>query len=715
MKNKKLLVLAAFALVLTGCGNKNNNTSTPDSSSANPTSVATSDATTSDVSTSLNNLDSSISSSVVQGTCGKLTSKMIEEIGNASITVDGVLTDYYIDGTLNETVETEYNMKVEMADGAWKGSYWQDEKNIISENFRRGEIVSDGKSEGAGLNKVYINKNNVVDHMLQKTFDGYPLFWSNQHYWNHLSQLNINKFEKDDDINGYSYRIDPASQTDYSEDQYLMAYLGQSLTSLLSTSDGLIDTLYVYCDDEHITKMEMFTEVAVLSTDADGKPVDQSFTKVELTFSDIGTTTPADPAPYTAGINNDKLANALSKMKGVKNFTFQAVNNTTYAPSTDEGDYELESASSSAVRQRKHNKVSNTLTSSGTVGRVGKVTEDAILFADTGKYTASLDDRLYHTEYSGLKQNADNTYDEFAYSSAADALVGTAKFNGNIFDKMPSFDLAPEIFEFNGGTYDKNGNQKLDFVLRDSSIAQDVAMQISADTNAKNATSSMSRKVTVSITIDSTSGEANLVSTSFPYSISSGVYLGYVSTNFYDVGTTVLDADLFDGYQPRVVKESWSEYTDVNYYPTSSNQVWEKKSADKILEIMYGDEAKNFVTPKEIVSIFGDVISGPWHETSDKKNDAGEVIRSFPCFSFNLQSVKLDNDNRITDWTDLMDKMNTVLSAKGYAKSEANSIDSINRKFCTFINGNIEIVFENIGYKTIYVSCYVTGDWLLNR
>lgn len=712
MKNKKLLVLAAFALVLTGCGNKNKDTSIPDSSSTNPTSDTTSSAT-SNTTTSLNDLDSSSPISVVPGKCGTLTSAMIEEIGNASITVDGVLTDYYIDGTLNETVETPYNMKVEMADGAWRGSYWQIEKNVISENYRRGEVVSDGKNQGAGLNKVYINKNNKVDHMLQKTYDGYPLFWSNQHYWNHLSQLNINKFEKDDDINGYSYRIDPAGQDDYSADQYLMTYLGQSLTSLLSPSDGLIDTLYVYCDDEHITKMEMFTEVAVLSTDADGKPVDQSYTKVELTFSNIGSTTPADPEPYTAGINNDKLADALSKMKGVKNFSFQAVNNTTYAPSTDEGDYTIESATNPGVSQRKHNKVANTLTSTGTVGRVGKVTEDAILYADTGKYSAGMDDRLYHTEYSGLKQNADNTYDVFEYSTVASALVGTGKFNGNIFDKMPAFDLAPEIFEFNGGTYDIDGNQKLDFVLRDSSISQDVAMQISADTNAKNATSSMNRKVTVSITVDSKSGEANLVSTSFPYSISSGVYLGYVATNFYDVGTTVLDADLFDGYQPRVVKENWSEYTNVNYYPTSSNQVWEVKSADQILDIMYGDEAKNFVTPKEIVSVFGDVISGPWHETADKKNDAGEVIKSYPCFSFNLQSVKLDNDNRITDWTDLMDKMNTVLSAKGYAKSEANSIDSINRKFCTFINGNIEIVFENIGYKTIYVSCYVTGDWLL--
>ena len=723
MKNKKLLVLAVLTMALSGCGHKDNKPSSNSSSSASSASESTSQASSgssqnsssegSSESSSLINLDSSNSTPVVQGTCGTLTSAMIEEIANPSITVNGVLTDYYIDAELGQIVETGYNMKVEMSDGAWRGSYWQDPKNVISENYRRGEIVSDGEFEGAGLNKVFINKNNEVDHSLEKTFDGYPLFWANQHYWNHLGQLNINKFEKDEDMDAYSYRIDEASQTDYSQDQYLMAYLGQSLTSLLAPSDGLITDFYVYCNDEHITKIEMYTETAVLDTDEDGKPVKTSYSKVDLTFENIGTTVTPEPEPYKAGIKNDLLAKALTKMKVVKNFTFQAVDNTTSAPSTDAGDYEIESANNSAVRQRKHNKVGNTLTSTGTVGRVGKVTEDAILFADTGKYSASLDDRLYHTEYSGLKQNDDNTYDVFGYSTSAGAMVGTAKMNGNIFDKMPAFDLAPEIFEFNGGGYDKNGVETLNFSLIDSSISQDVAMQISADTNAKNATSSMDRKVTLTIKVDG--DDVNLVATSFPYSVSSGVYLGYVTTQISDVGTTVLDADLFDGYQPRVVKESWSEYTDVNYYPTSSNQTWEKKTASEIIEIMYGDEASNFITPKDIVAVFGDVISGPWHETNDRKNDAGEVIKSYPCFSFNLQSTELDNQNRITNWTELMDQMNAVLSAKGYTKSAPNSMDEINRKFCTFINGGIEIVFENIGYKTVYVSCYVTGDWLLNR
>lgn len=706
MKSKKLWVLALSALLLTGCGGTKN----PSSSETNSVD-----------SSSFNNLDNSSSNSVIHGQVGKLTSAMIETIANASITVNGVLTDYYIDGTEGTIDETEYNMKVEMSEGAWCGSYWIDEKNVTVDNYRKGEVVNDGTNEGSGLAKVYIDKDNQVAQKVETLYDGTPLFWANQHLWNHLGQLDVNKFEIDEDNACYSYRIDPASTTDYSEDQYLMAYLGQSLTPLLSGDDGLIDTLYVYCDDTQITKMEMMTEVTVLSTDEEGNPIDQSYSKVELTFTDIGTTVAPDPTPYSGGLYSEELSLALGKMKNLKNYTFQAVETTTSAPSGDSGDYELESTAgtTASLQSRKHNKVTNGTASTGTIGRVGKVTEDAILYADTGKYSYGLDDKLYWTKYSGMKQNDDGTYDEFEYQSNSGSLVGTKKLPGSIFDKMPNFDFSPDVFVFDGGTFDKDGNMLFNFALRDAAIAQDVAPLLSAHTNAKSATSSVTRKVTltVSISTDPMTGEkdATIVSTSFPYSLVVGTYLGYVTTTFTDVGTTVLDEDLFDGYIPRTVEQSWSEYTDVTYYPTSSNQVYETKAASEILEGMYGEQAANFITPQDIVSVFGDYISGPWHETNDRTDSDGNVTGSYQCFSFNLQSTELDSNNRITNWTDLMDRMNAVLSAKGYAISPSNTIDTLNHKYCTFINGDIEIVFENIGYKTIYVDCYVTGDWTLNR
>mgnify|MGYP000015307509 FL=1 len=713
MKSKKLWVLALSALMLTACGGTKDPSSSSEVSSGGTDSVDSS---------SFNNLDSSSSSSVIQGQVGTLTSAMIETIANASITVDGLLTDYYIDGTEGTTTETNYNMKVEMSEGAWRGSYWVDEKNVTVDNYRKGDIVNDGTNEGSGLAKVYIDKDNQVAQKVETLYDGTPLFWANQHLWNHLGQLDVNKFEIDEENQCYSYRIDPASTTDYSQDQYLMAYLGQSLTPLLSGDDGLIDTLYVYCNDTEITKMELMTEVTVLSTDEDGNPIDQSYSKVELTFSGIGTTVTPDPTPYSGGLYSEELSLALNKMKNLTNYTFRAVETTTSAPSGDSGDYEIESTSgtsAASLRSRKHNKVTNGTASTGTIGRVGKVTEDAILYADTGKYSYGLDDKLYWTKYSGLKQNDDGTYDEFEYQATAGTLVGTKKLPGSIFDKMPSFDFSSDVFVFDGGSFDKEGNMLFNFALRDSAIAQDVAPLISAHGNAKSATSSVTSKVTltVSITTDPTTGakDATIVSTSFPYSLVAGTYLGYVTTEFSDVGTTVLDEDLFDGYIPRTVEQSWSEYTDVTYYPTSSNQVFEKKAASEILEGMYGDQAANFITPADIVSVFGDYIAGPWHETNDRTDSDGNVTGSYQCFSFNLQSTELDSNNRITNWTDLMDRLNTVLSAKGYTISPSNTMDSPNQKYCTFINGDIEIVFENIGYKTIYVECYVTGDWTLNR
>ena len=36
---------------------------------------------------------------------------------------------------------------------------------------------------------------------------------------------------------------------------------------------------------------------------------------------------------------------------------------------------------------------------------LGYVTEDAILYEDTGKYSYAMDENLYYIEYSGLKQN----------------------------------------------------------------------------------------------------------------------------------------------------------------------------------------------------------------------------------------------------------------------------------------------------------------------
>lgn len=728
MKAKKLLVLSAVAILLVGCNTGNSSsqtssegtTSSDTTSSVAPSTNSSSSSESQQSSVSLPNIDSSGSNSVVQGQVGNLTSAMIEAISNPSITVNGKLTDWYVDGDTNTTDTTEYFSEVKMSDGAWSGSYWiqpaEGEKaNVTTDAYKKGAVLNDGSVEGSALERVYINKNNVATSEPETLYDGTPVFWANNHLWNHLGELNVNKFNVDSTNSYYEYSIDPASSTDFSADQYLMTYIGVSLSPLFSGNDGVVDTLNVYCDDNAITKIEMYTTPTVISTDENGNPVDQSWVQLEFTFEEIGTTTAGEPTPYEAGIHNDKLAAALTKMKGIKNYTFSAKDTTTGAPSVDGGDYSIESTGSTPsvkAQNRGVRKVANYRNNTGTVGRVGYVTEDAILYEDTGKYSYAMDENLYYIEYSGLKQKANNKFDEFEYDSTAGALVGKREYNGNIFDKQPSFDFAPEVFEFDGGSMDKNGNFLYKFSLRDSTIAYQIAPEVSSHENADDASSSVASKFTIMV-----DDKGNFISTSYPYDLVSGTYLGIITTTYSNIGTTTLPADTFDGYVERQVATSWDSFADMDYYETGSTASRVTKSVTEVINAMYGEDASKFITPKDITDVFGDVISGPWHDKNQKYDANREAIEGeyYDEFSFNLQSRNLDKNNRITDWEDLMAKMNTVLSAKGYTRSPANCMNTLNTKYETFVNGNIMIVFDNIGYKTIYVSCYVTGNWTLNR
>ena len=166
-------------------------------------------------------------------------------------------------------------------------------------------------------------------------------------------------------------------------------------------------------------------------------------------------------------------------MQNAKNYTFRAADTQTSAPSGDSGDYELSATSFAAKGALVSLAVKDFVSSVGTVGCYGLVTEDAILFANTGKYSYSMDGNDYFTNYSGYKQNTDGTYDEFKYNSTLGALEGTKKVNGNIFDVMPKFDLSPNIFIFETSSI-KNGVTTYTFRLNETAIARDVAKELSA-------------------------------------------------------------------------------------------------------------------------------------------------------------------------------------------------------------------------------------------
>ena len=356
--------------------------------------------------TATSNVDSSavasktivVEAPVIEGQVGELTSAMLQHIGSANITVTGTLTDYYTDfnQSANNSVQ-QYDMKVMMSEGYWYGEWTikGNAKSKVVDVYKKGEI--DGLKDSYGnvghaLTRLYIDKNNQVAEGVVKDYMSMPALWESQHLYNHLENLNINKFEYDAINEVYAYKIDQNSI----DDLYLMTYLSYCLTPLLS--DTLME-IYFVVENGEITKLIGQTEVLYQGSDTREEADAMSYTVIELVFSDVNSTVVPLPEAYEAPQHADVLQAAIEKMANLKNYTYQLTDTTTYAPVTDSGDYEIESVSNNPAQKmlkNKLNKVANYKSSVGTVGSYGQVTEDAILIATTGKYSYALDDKLYH-------------------------------------------------------------------------------------------------------------------------------------------------------------------------------------------------------------------------------------------------------------------------------------------------------------------------------
>ena len=136
-----------------------------------------------------------IKAPIVEGQVGELTSDMLKEIGNQSITVTGVLTDYYRDFKNSANNSTNaYDMVVKMNDGVWYGE-WNHQlavDNKMVDYYRRSE--KDGYRDSYGnvghaLERLYINKNNELASAIEKNYNSFPVLWEQQHLWNHLANL----------------------------------------------------------------------------------------------------------------------------------------------------------------------------------------------------------------------------------------------------------------------------------------------------------------------------------------------------------------------------------------------------------------------------------------------------------------------------------------------------------------------------------------------
>ena len=654
---------------------------------------------------------------IVEGQVGELTSEMLTTVGNASITVTGMLTDYYTDFAIaaNNSVQ-QYQMKVLMSEGYWYGE-WNikgNTRNKMVDVYCKGE--QDGLKDsygrtGHGLTRLYINKNNEVTGSVVKDYMSFPSLWEEQHLWNHLASLNINKFTYDAENEVYAYNIDPNNM----DDLYLMTYLSYCLTPLLE--DTLMQ-IYLKVENGQITKLIGQTEVLYYGADTQEEADAMSYTVIELEFSEIGTTVVPLPEVYEAPQHVDALAAALEKMKSLRNYTYRTTDVTTYAPVTDSGEYDVEimsnTASTSKLLKNKKGKVYNNVSSVGTVGSFGQVTEDAILIATTGKYDYSLDDKLYHTEYSGYKQVDDDHYDYFEFEYDNMALTGMRRYEGNLFDIMPSFDFSPNIFKYNGSTINDYGKEVYTFVLRATDVTRDVAMEISSYSYADDA--SKDAQNTLTIVVDE---DGNLISTVFPYSLVQGTYMGYCNTVYSNFGTTVLEEDTFDDYVPRKVMNSWSEYTTKYYSPNFSTATSREENSQVVIDAIYGESAKDLPAPSLFLDVFGDSISGPFYDWKEKDVDADGNPIYTDWMSINTKSDQYDENQRITNYEEIIEELTEALLAEGFSVSLANTdmtggeSGQASRYIC-YIKGDIQIVVQNIHTKYFYIYFYKTGDWTLN-
>lgn len=664
-----------------------------------------------------NSVNITVEPQVISGQVGELTTAMFTELGNAAITVTGEVTDVY-DDLKNDSndVQQKYDYKVMMSDGAWYGEWnRKDSKDKEISNYRRSTDTVEG-SDSHTFNQVYIDKDNKIAQKPVTDYNSVPAIWENQHMWNHLGQMGndiVNQWEYDAENNVYMYLFDNNSE----DDLYFRTYLAFSLTPMLGNSDTL-ESIALTVENGKIVKMQASTSLIYQGGDKEGSSENAtslSYTLLTAEFSGVSDTAVPDPKPYERDFNGDKLAAAIEKMQGVTNYTFHAVEKMTSAPSYDDGDYSEYSVSLFRTS------ASNYKSATGTEGVLGQITEDAILLASTGKYSYSMDNNIYHTEYSGYKKIDDETYDYFEYSADLGALQGKAQYKGSIADILPKFEFSADVFEYAGATPEKVDGEWVNFhtfVLREPAITRDIAMQVSAHSYADDAVGSTHGTLKIIV-----SDDGNIRSVSYPFDLVSGTYLGNISTTFSKVGTTQLAEDTFEGYEARVIRDNWSQYMVMHYHANHSTQsAYDEIDAATLFTNIFGEKAANLPTPIAIYNAFGDRMSELFFNWKVEDNTAtgGEKIYH-DYVSMNAQLEKTDENGKITkaQHDEAISKIATELAKFNYAISNPNTGESGSTRYTTYISengqGNIMIRIDNNGTRHFTITIMPVGMWTLKK
>lgn len=655
---------------------------------------------------------------IIEGQVGELTNAVLGEIANESITFSGIVTDYYTDfnNSFNSSIQ-EYDSLVMMSDGRWYGQWGVKGRadSVVTDNYQRGSV--DGLQDqygnvGHALERLFININNEVTSETVKDYMSIPAIWEAQHLWNHLGNLVVTDFVYDAETKLYTYTV---NQNDM-DALYLMTYLSYCLTPMLADT---LNTISFEITDGHITKIIGRTEILYYGSDTQEEADAMSYTEVVLTPANIGTTIVPNPEQYAAPEHVDLLNQAIANMKALTNYTYAAKDTTTFAPSGSGDDYEIASAStnhsSAKLKNRTvlntnviNNALHNFTSSVGEVGEVGFVTNDAILIANTGKYSYAMDDKLFHTEYSGYKQNNDGTYDEFAYDSTLQALAGTRKVKGTLAEVLPSFNFSANIFEF-VGTTGNGADTVYNFVLKAEDVTREVALNISLHSYADDAEKSTSSTLKLGV-----SANGYIVSSSYSYNLS-GVYFGNINTKYSDFGTTVLPEGTFENYVPRLWRTTWDQYICKYFQPTHTGNSYEKNAQEAFDEI-FKEDAKDLPSPQIFLEVFDDVVFGPFFDWREKEVEGVTVYTDY--FSINVQSSEYDENSRITNYDEIINELIRLLEEEGYVLDLANTDTSggptgLRDRYVTLTKGNIEIVITNNHTKHLSIYFYHLGDWIL--
>lgn len=686
----------------------------------------------------------------VEGKNGiKLTKENLGEISNASITSTGVLSDITLTVSNGREDKNSYEMLVKMAQDRWYGAWnIMGKKLVTSDTYVKSATTVNARDESGNIvaknvmDRLYINSKNQLASKTVKNSASVPTLWENQHLWNHLttSYLTVDDFNFDEEVDAaalgyvsrgtsntsmsaFKYRFDASDE----QTAYLFAYIKQSLTPLAGGDDAIED-LWVIVDSEGVLGIYAKTYVESYwgtedNTPVQGsEPVSKSWSTIMLTLSDIGTTTVADPAPYTVGTRDvyTILEKSLSYMKDSKSYKFMAVDTATRAPTVNEDDYTISggvgsgstgsgSSSGSATHSGKfYDHVDsvglNGQAATGTMGYVVANTANPfVLFEQVGKYDSSMDDNIYHFTYTGYKGFTDGSgaayYEEFAYNSKIDGFAGTRIVNADISTLLPLFNFSTALFKYDSMKMDGERDVHT-FSLIDPTLTFEVVQQMSLDKQRNSASSSAENTVQISVAYDTSKEKSDpsaytIVSTSYPYSFAGGTYAGYITTYYYGIGTTTITENEVFGnkYQQRVLPTSWAEVAHKGYYyylHTSEvkaypgmydketgkyieggDQKLTNSNMDTVFTDVFKDNYKYLPGPQFFLELFNDKLSGPWYDyTNTGKDSAGNYTYTEEV-SITVQVDNVD-ENKVLSNEEYVNCINAII-AKFNQWNEANA------------------------------------------